>query len=192
MRLALTIFTSFFLVSSALAIDGANLPPAKQTRLGLYFTPAEAFEYLQEKPEEKLFIDVRTPAETVFLGTPTIADANIPYMQLPDFPVWDEDKSTLKLELNPNFVNDVRARLEKLGLTSDSPIVVMCRSGDRSAASANLLAEAGFTQVYSIIEGFEGDIAKEGPQAGTRSVNGWKNAGLPWSYKLSEDKVYGL
>lgn len=192
MRLALTIFTSFFLVSSALAIDGTNLPPAKQTRLGLYFTPAEAFEYLQEKSEEKLFIDVRTPAETVFLGTPTIADANIPYMQLPDFPVWDEDKSTLKLELNPNFVNDVRARLEKLGLTSDSPIVVMCRSGDRSAASANLLAEAGFTQVYSIIEGFEGDIAKEGPQAGTRSVNGWKNAGLPWSYKLSEDKVYGL
>ena len=33
-------------------------------------------------------------------------------------------------------------------------------------------------------------MAKEGPKAGQRAVNGWKNAGLPWSYKLDKAKMY--
>jgi ParB family chromosome partitioning protein len=36
----------------------------------------------------------------------------------------------------------------------------------------------------------KGDMAKEGPKAGQRAVNGWKNAGLPWSYKLDKAKMY--
>jgi hypothetical protein len=31
-------------------------------------------------------------------------------------------------------------------------------------------------------------MAKDGPQAGKRVVNGWKNAGLPWSYQLEKEK----
>ena len=65
----------------------------------------------------------------------------------------------------------------------------MCRSGDRSAAAANQLAEAGFTAVYSVVDGFEGDVAKDGPTAGLRTVNGWKNKGLPWGYKLEKAKL---
>jgi rhodanese-related sulfurtransferase len=75
-------------------------------------------------------------------------------------------------------------------LGPDSPIVLICRSGDRSAAAANLLAEAGFKKVYSVVDGYEGDVATEGPKAGQRVVNGWKNAGLPWSYKLERAKMY--
>lgn len=180
------------LSTQALAVDAANLPKAKQTRLGLYLTPVEAQEMIAPAPDLVLFIDVRTPAEVVFVGMPTAADANIPYMVMPDFPVWDAEKSTFKLELNPDFVPEVRKRLEQKGLDQNAKVIVLCRSGDRSAASANVLAEAGFTNVYSVVEGFEGDMAKDGPQAGTRSVNGWKNAGLPWSYKLSRDKMYGL
>ena len=41
-----------------------------------------------------------------------------------------------------------------------------------------------------IAEGFEGDAAKDGPKAGQRTVNGWKNAGLPWTYKLDKAKMY--
>lgn len=33
----------------------------------------------------------------------------------------------------------------------------MCRSGGRSAAAVNLLAGAGFTNVYNITDGMEGD-----------------------------------
>lgn len=180
------------LSSHAFAVDEASLPKSKHTRLGLYLTPVEASEMIAPNPEQVLFIDVRTPAEIAFVGMPTPADANVPYMVMPDFPVWDEEKATLKLELNPDFVPEVRRRLEKKGLGPDARVVVMCRSGDRSAASANLLAEAGFTNVWSIVEGFEGDMAREGAAAGTRSVNGWKNAGLPWSYKLVREKMYGL
>ena len=28
------------------------------------------------------------------------------------------------------------------------------------------------------------------PKAGQRIVNGWKNAGLPWTYKLEKSKMY--
>jgi hypothetical protein len=44
--------------------------------------------------------------------------------------------------------------------------------------------------VYTVIDGFEGDVGKDGPQAGQRVVNGWKNDGLPWTYKLDKDKLY--
>ena len=125
-----------------------------------------------------------------FLGMPLQADANVPYMKQPDFPVWDSAKATYKLELNPDFLPEVRHRLAEKGLGPDSPIVLICRSGDRSAAAANLLAEAGFKNVYSVVDGYEGDIANEGPKAGQRVVNGWKNAGLPWSYKLERAKMY--
>ncbi|WP_244483288.1 rhodanese-like domain-containing protein [Mesorhizobium sp. 1M-11] len=174
------------------AADGHDLPKAKQTKLGLYLTPQEAFDKVSAEADKVLFLDVRTPAEVIYVGMPSAADANIPYMVQPDFPVWDETRSTFKLEPNPDFVSDVRVRLERKGLKPDAEVIVMCRSGDRSAAAANILAEAGFTKVYSIPEGFEGDMAKDGPNAGTRSVNGWKNAKLPWTYRLDRQKMYGL
>jgi len=52
------------------------------------------------------------------------------------------------------------------------------------------LTDLGYTKVYTVVDGFEGDLAKTGPQAGQRVVNGWKNAGLPWSYKLDKSKLY--
>ena len=82
------------------------------------------------------------------------------------------------------------SRLKAKGLTKADRVILICRSGDRSARAADLLANAGYTQVYSITDGFEGDAAKDGPQAGQRIVNGWKNAGLPWTYKLEKQKMY--
>jgi rhodanese-related sulfurtransferase len=123
---------------------------------------------------------------------PTKADASIPYMKEPDFPVWDAQKATFKLEPNPDFLNEVRRKLGAKGLGPNDAVVLICRSGDRSAAAANLLAEAGFKNVYSVVDGFEGDLATEGPRAGQRAVNGWKNAGLPWSYRLDRTKMYRM
>ena len=39
----------------------------------------------------------------------------------------------------------------------DDTLMVMCRSGGRSAMAANALAKAGFKKVYNIIDGMEGD-----------------------------------
>ena len=179
-------------LASAHAFDAASVPPPKRTKVGQYLSATEAAGFLAKPGSKALFLDVRTPAEVMFVGMPTMADANVPYMVEPDFPAWDDAKATLKLESNSDFVSEVRRRLNAKGLDSDSAIVLICRSGDRSAAAANLLAEAGLKNVYSVVDGFEGDLAKDGPKAGQRAVNGWKNAGLPWSYNLDKKKMYKI
>jgi rhodanese-related sulfurtransferase len=178
--------------TTAHALDAASVPELKRTKLGQYLSSQEAAKFINQNASKALFLDIRTPAELMFVGMPAQADANVPYMKEPDFPAWDGVKGTFKLELNPEFLPEVRRRLAAKGLKPTDPIVLICRSGDRSAAAANLLAEAGFKNVYSVVDGFEGDLAGEGPKAGQRAVNGWKNAGLPWSYKLDRTKMYKL
>ena len=73
------------------------------------------------------------------------------------------------------------------GLGKGDVVILICRSGDRSSRAINQqLADSGYTQVYSVVDGFEGDLSKDG----RRSVNGWKNAGLPWAYRMDRSKVY--
>ena len=173
---------------AAHAVDPAKVPEKKRTTLNLYLTAADAYQVAQQ--EKVLFIDVRTRAEVSFVGMPTVADANIPYMEIDNFYGWDEKKANFKLEPNSGFVNAIEDRLASKGLDKNARIIVMCRSGDRSSGAANLLAKAGYKNVWSVIDGFEGDVAKDGPDAGKRAVNGWKNAKLPWTYSLAKDKMY--
>jgi rhodanese-related sulfurtransferase len=168
------------------------VPEPKRTKLGQYLSSQEAAKFMDQNGPKALFLDVRTTAEVMFLGMPMQADANVPYMKEPDFPVWDGVKGTFKLEPNPDFLSEVRRRLAAKGLKATDAVVLICRSGDRSASAANLLAEAGFKNVYSVVDGYEGDLAVDGPKAGQRAVNGWKNAALPWSYKLDKAKMYKL
>lgn len=88
---------------------------------------------------------------------------------------------------NENFIAAVKQRFQKT-----DTILVMCRSGGRSAAAVNLMAGAGFEKVYNIIDGFEGDVLKDPASYhyGKRIVNGWKNSGAPWTYGLERDRVY--
>ena len=57
------------------------------------------------------------------------------------------------------------------------PILMLCRSGKRSQLGGELLSSAGFTEVYNIIEGFEGDKDEHGHR---NCINGWRFHGLPW------------
>ena len=190
--LATWLVVLFMASTAAHAFDAAAVPVQKRTKLGQYLTSQETAKFMDQNASKALFLDVRTTAEVTFLGMPMQADASVPYMKEPDFPVWDSVKGTFKLEPNPGFLPEVRRRLSAKGLGPNDAIVLICRSGDRSAAAANLLAEAEFKNVYSVVDGFEGDLAADGPKAGQRAVNGWKNAGLPWSYKLDKTKMYRL
>jgi rhodanese-related sulfurtransferase len=168
----------------------AELAKKKQTPQGLYLSAIESYDLMQKNGKDVLFLDVRTRAEVDFLGMPTVADANIPYLLEGDWADWDEKKSTFKLIPNSGFLPAVEQQLAKKGLNKESKIVVMCRSGSRSAKAAKLLGEAGYKNVYTVVDGFEGDKAKDGAHKGQRLVNGWKNANLPWSYKLDREKMY--
>lgn len=167
-------------------VDKAAVPEAKRTKAALYLTAPEAFDMKKSGGDAVLFLDVRTRGEFMFLGSPTVTDANIPYAELEDPPAWDAANKRYKVALNSDFLAAVGARLEKRGLNKDAAIVVICRSGDRSARAADLLAQAGYAKVYSVLDGFEGDMDKDG----RRTLNGWKNADLPWTYQMDESKAY--
>jgi len=167
-------------------VDVSKVPEKKQTSLKLYLTAKEAYDMKKAGADKVLLIDVRTPEEIQYVGNlGEMMDANIPY-QFNDISAFDEKKKVYASSLNSNFTVAVEELVSKRGLTKDSPIIVSCRSGDRSAVSANLLAKAGYTKVYSVFDGFEGDMSKEG----RRNVNGWKNANLPWTYNMDKSKMY--
>ena len=169
--------------------DATALPEAKRTRAALYLEAKEvpAFVEAQGGAAKLLFIDVRARAEAMFVGMPAPVDALVPFVDLQELMTdWDPQRNAYKLEPMQDFVPEVLRRLRDKGLTKTDIVVITCRSGDRSSRAANRLTEEGFTRVYSVVDGFEGDLSKDG----RRSVNGWKNAGLPWSYKLDKAKMY--
>lgn len=62
-------------------------------------------------------------------------------------------------------LGDVSSRLKEIEAYKDKPIVVVCRSGRRSARAVAILKEAGFTQVSNVQGGM---IAWE--QAGLTTI----------------------
>ncbi len=176
------------LAQTALAVESKDLPEEKRTKLNLYLTAPEAAALKTQLGEKALFLDIRASSEIMFLGSPTVTDAMVPFVDFPRTELsFDEKRGAFKLEPNTNFVAEVVRRLAEKGLDKNDVIILMCRSGDRSSRAINQqLADLGFSKVYSVVDGFEGDMSKEG----RRSINGWKNANLPWTYKLDKSKIY--
>lgn len=156
-----------------------------KTPLGLYLTPTDAHAALTADPGI-VFIGVRDPIEVAFVGHAAGMDANVPVrIATHDF---DAERRTYRMVANDAFVAEVEAVLAREGLGRDAPVLVMCRSGGRSAAAAaKLLIAAGFTNVWNVVEEFEGDAD---PATGARALNGWRNAGLPWGYKIAPEAAW--
>ncbi|MFV0298670.1 MAG: rhodanese-like domain-containing protein [Hyphomicrobiaceae bacterium] len=165
---------------------GTPLPSAKQTKLGKYATASEVPALLATERSKTVFIDTRTRGELQFVGVPSGIDAHVPYAEMNEFGEWDAKAGRYKVDLNSSFGSEVERVLQRKGLGKSDRVLLICRSGDRSAKAADLLAKLGYTNVFSITDGFEGDLSKDG----RRTINGWKNAGLPWSYKLDPAQAY--
>ena len=178
------------LLGGAAAADKSAVKARWHTPYDLYLTPQEAYDMKQQQGGRLAFIDVRTRGEVKFIGLAGSVDGHIPYRFLRDDYAWSERSSTYRTRVNPDFVADVDRLLSSLGLDRQSPIILMCQSGSRVPPAAKLLHEAGFATVYTQYQGFEGVKATSGEQKGQRVVNGWKNAGLPWSYQLDPAKMY--
>ncbi len=159
-----------------------ELPKEKQTTLGLYVTAAEAYEKWQAAPDSVKVIDVRTPEEYAFVGHAEMA-WNVPVAFVTY--QWKDGKTEYGAKPNPDFI----AGVKKLTKSTDT-LLLMCRSGGRSAMAVNQLAAAGFKDVYNITDGFEGDKVKD-PESvflGKRMKNGWKNS-APWTYGIDPEKI---
>ena len=138
----------------ARGVDEGTLPQSKRTSLGLYITAADAHETWKSDPDNVKIIDVRTPEEWRQVGYPRMA-ARISLTASAD-----------------QFVRQVRQIAEP-----DDTVLVICRSGNRSAVAVEMLARAGFRKAYTVVDGYEGDrnTNPSSPDYGRRTVNGWKN-----------------
>ena len=123
-----------------------------------HLTPKEAHAFLQAEPEA-VFVDVRSEMEHMFVGHPH-GSVLVPWI---DGPEWD---------INPNFVSQVK----KLA-SSERPVVLICRSGKRSADAGLALEKAGLSNIYNVLHGFEGDLDEHHHR---NAINGWRHDGLPW------------
>ncbi|HJW23549.1 MAG TPA: rhodanese-like domain-containing protein [Rhodocyclaceae bacterium] len=122
-------------------------------------TPNEAYEVLQLAPGAKL-VDVRTRAELDWVGRiPGAVEVE-----------WNHYPGNAR---NQNFLAQLRQLVNPESLT-----LFVCRSGGRSDMAARAATEAGYTDCYNVLEGFEGDRDANGQR---NRVGGWRHAGLPWT-----------
>ena len=121
--------------------------------------PRQAFELLQEYPDA-VFIDVRSPLEYAFVGHPVGASL-VPWKLVPNG------------QINPDFV----AQVNELVANHSAPIVLICRTGQRSLEAAHALEYEGYEQLINIDGGFEGPLDAEKHRS---TVGGWRFDGLPW------------
>jgi len=181
---------SVIIASSAQAdirssVDADAVSKRVSTKLGLYVTSADANAAIEASPEI-VFIDVRTQAEVQFVGHPASLDANIPFRFL-DPELRHDGRSAYRMVSNENFANEVRRLMIDLKMGENAPIFLICRSGGRSAAAVDILADAGFTNVWNVVDGFEGG---KDQSTGHRTVEGWRAEGLPWSYTVPAGLAY--
>lgn len=73
-------------------------------------------------------------------------------------------------QLNPDFVKQVQAKFK-----ADTKLVIGCHAGGRSAKACELLAKAGYKNIFNIDGGFGGHVD---PQTG-EEIKGWQACGLP-------------
>jgi len=127
--------------------------------------PTQTWKALQDDPDAYL-VDVRTDVEWNFVGLPDLNAAGKKPILVP----WQMYPT---MQRNPGFEDE----LQDAGLTRDSKIYFICRSGARSMAAAEAAHAAGFHHVFNVADGFEGPPDIEGHRGTTA---GWKAEGLPW------------
>ncbi len=170
-------FFAFVLMVLLVSTAFAEVPSKKQTTLGKYATAKEAYEVWEKSPDSIVILDVRSPEEYAFIGYAPMAH-NVPVAFMDR--TFDVEHGRYPMKANEHFIE-----VMKKNFKLDDTIYVMCRSGERSAKAVNLMAENGFINVYNIIDGFEGDAAKEGENAGNAWLMDGKILGIlghiPWT-----------
>jgi rhodanese-related sulfurtransferase len=108
---------------------------------------------------DALLVDVRSAEERKFVGH-VPGSLHVPWA------------TGTALTRNPRFVRELEARTGK-----HATVLLLCRSGKRSALAADAAAKAGFTHVFNVLEGFEGELDAHQQRGGG---DGWRFHSLPW------------
>ena len=123
-----------------------------------HLEPTAASSLLKADPQAVL-IDCRSEMEYLFVGHP-VGAIHV---------AWNDG---VDWEINPHFIGQV-----KKVASMNRPVILICRSGRRSIDAGHALEQAGFSEVYNVLHGFEGEL-DDHHHRGTRA--GWRFDGLPW------------
>lgn len=126
--------------------------------------PQACYEILSSNPSA-LLVDCRAQIEWEFVGTPDLGAIGKKALLVE----WTNSAH----QRNPDFLDTIKSFA-----TPDTPIIIMCRIGGRSAAACQMLAENGFTNLTNMSEGYEGRIDAHGHR---NSFEGWRARNLPWT-----------
>ena len=119
--------------------------------------PHDAWALIQA--ERAVLVDVRSAEERKFVG----------YVPGSLHVAW---ATGTNLTRNPRFLRELEAKVDK-----EAVVLLLCRSGKRSALAAEAAARIGFTNAFNVTEGFEGDLDELNRRG---SVGGWRLRGLKW------------
>ena len=119
--------------------------------------PVEAWALVESG--RAVLVDVRSSEERKFVG----------YVPGSIHVAW---ASGTALTRNPRFLRELEARVGKSDV-----LLLLCRSGKRSALAAEAATKIGFTAAFNVSEGFEGELDDAGQRG---RVGGWRLHGLKW------------
>ena len=117
-------------------------------------TSEQAWQLLADD-ENAVLVDVRTATEWRTIGVPDVGELG----RDARFVSWTDESG----DPNPEF-----ATLATDGVDPDFPILLLCRSGARSNAAAELLTTMGYTNAMNIMGGFE---SPQNPPAGWKATH---------------------
>lgn len=162
-------FDSTQTVESSSATDGLSKNPLEILQRAQHYAEENELDFTGSIPPTDawylvqqglaILVDVRTNEERVFVG----------YVPESIHIAWATGTS---FNRNPRFLKELDSKIGK-----DKTILLLCRSGKRSALAATAAFSAGFAQVYNVLEGFEGDLNE---QQQRNQTNGWRIHHLPW------------
>jgi len=132
-------------------------------------TPPQAQEIMSKDPQV-IYLDVRTVPE--FTAGHPQCGINIPVVFF--------NQATGQPTPNPDFLKVVEANIPK-----DATVVVGCQVGGRSQRAAEIMTQAGYSNVSNMQGGFGGGQDQTG-----RLVPGWRDSGLPVSTENGEGMSY--
>ena len=176
----------------------SEISPAK-SYLVTNFDRGHRYKKQHGHHQKAILIDVRTIEEYVGGHPPRAYSIPFPH-------VYNRQRSPAKGDYIAQTEEDFVAAVDAMDLPKDTLIITMCRTGFRSVLAGNLLADAGYTNVRNMWEGFKGktkldesgvdadlngDGVVDGSDPYSGDLDGWANyQELPVSMKLKNNRLY--
>ena len=137
--------------------DAARTARAEGLSYAGSVSPVDAWTLLEAG--RAVLVDVRSIEERRFVG----------YVPGSLHAAW---ATGVALTRHPGFLRELEAKVGK-----DDVVLLLCRSGKRSALAAAAATRIGFSAALNVREGFEGDLDALGQRG---NIGGWRSHGLKW------------